>query len=189
MILDPTFPKEEADPTFQNGEADPTVENHSVRRRKTYAGAGILLTRLDADEPRFLLLCGRDSDIWSFPKGHPEVCDGRTPLRTAVRETYEETGYVASRDYTIYGSAMRFGKRPYWIGILHPNAQPTRLSAREHRCARWFSYDEIVNIKTNSDVRDWQLRNGPSSQFHATLSSAISAKRSTHLSAPECSAS
>ena len=171
------------------------TEQQTKGRKKAYAGAGILLTRLDGDDvPRFLLLCGRESDVWSFPKGHPEVCDQEAPLRTAVRETYEETGYVVGRDYIIYGSALRFGKRPYWVGILQDAAprQPRHLSEREHRCAGWFSYDEITNIKTNGDVRDWQTRNGAHSQFHAILTAsaaATSARQTKHLSAPEYSAS
>ncbi len=162
--------------------------------KRPYAGAGILLTRQDADGPRFLLLCGRESDIWSFPKGHPEFCDRGAPLRTAVRETYEETGYMAGTDYTIYGHSIRFGKRPYWIGVLKTEtglASP-RLAAREHRCAGWFSYDEIANgnIKTNGDVRVWQTRNGPGTQFYSTLMASLtSAKQPMHLSAPACSAS
>jgi 8-oxo-dGTP pyrophosphatase MutT (NUDIX family) len=162
--------------------------------RRAYAGAGILLTRLDSDGPRFLLLCGRESDIWSFPKGHPEDCDRGAPLRTAVRETYEETGYVAGTDYTIYGHSIRFGKRPYWIGILHANTErmPPCLAVREHRCAGWFSYDEIVNgnIKTNGDVRVWQTRNGPGTQFYSTLMASLTfATQPTRSSAPVCIAS
>jgi 8-oxo-dGTP pyrophosphatase MutT (NUDIX family) len=161
-------------------------------RKSGYAGAGILLTRLDPSGPRYLLLCGRESDIWSFPKGHPEDCDRRAPLRTAVRETCEETGYIAGRDYTIYGSSMRFGKRPYWVGLLHADAplQPRYLSEREHSCARWFSSDEMTCIKTNSDVRDWCIRHGLHTQFHSIIMTlSASAMQSTHSIAPVYSAS
>lgn len=165
------------------------VTSSTPRRTTAYGGAGILLTRLDADGPRFLLLCGRDSHIWSFPKGHPESGDRGAPLRTAVRETHEETGFVAGRDYTIYGSAMRFGKRPYWLGILDPtNQRPLCLAAREHLCARWFSMDELVlGLKMNSDVRDWCAHNGPGTPFYATLMSAsqmLFATQPTHSTAP-----
>ncbi len=172
---------------------------HTTHRTAGYVGAGILLTRPDADGPRFLLLCGRDSHIWSFPKGHPEPCDRSAPLRTAVRETREETGYIAGHDYTIYGSPMRFGKRPYWLGLLNPqHGRALRLTAREHLCARWFSIHELVTdigIKMNSDVRDWCARNGPGTPFYATLmtamqmASATSATQSTHSTAPVYSAS
>ncbi len=134
-----------------------------------YVGAGIILTDLSGTEPRFLLLCGTDSGVWSFSKGHPEVCDRNSPLRTAVRETQEETGLRCGLDYDIMGDALRFGKRPYWIGVVRDAQVPIQLTAREHCEWGWFTVSEIIGMNTNCDVRTWVKKAQGPSKFSMTL--------------------
>ncbi len=127
-----------------------------VMKARAYAGAGIILTRVDGPVPRVLCLRGRATGIWSFSKGHPENIDGRVPLRTAVRETQEETGLVAGKDYLIIGSSVRFGKRPYWIGLLcNGAAEKVCVARKEHDVAAWFSLAEVQQLRGNTDVRAW----------------------------------
>jgi 8-oxo-dGTP pyrophosphatase MutT (NUDIX family) len=131
-----------------------------------YVGAGIILMRPDHDTFQFLLLKGRDTGVWSFSKGHPETCDGGAPLRTAVRETLEETGLEVGRDYDIIGNSIRYGKRPYWIGLVREEAGPVTLSSSEHTEAAWFYREEIEPLNSNSDVRAWIKKSqGPLSEF------------------------
>jgi 8-oxo-dGTP pyrophosphatase MutT (NUDIX family) len=119
-----------------------------------------------------LLLQGCDSGVWSFPKGHPEQEDSGSTLRTAVRETFEETGYTCGRDYRILGDSVRYGKRPYWIGIVNTEKR-IRLAHTEHRTAGWFTIDEINQLNTNTDVRAWMKKaNGENSSFRKSISSA-----------------
>jgi 8-oxo-dGTP pyrophosphatase MutT (NUDIX family) len=124
-----------------------------------YVGAGVLLMRLEdrAAPPRFLLLRGRDTGIWSFSKGHPESEDAGEPLRTALRETREETGFIAGRDYSLVSEgAVRLGKRPYWVGVMLPGAAVRpRLAAGEHSDCGWFTWAEISRLPSNTDVRSW----------------------------------
>lgn len=127
-----------------------------VWKARAYTGAGIILTRMDGTVPRVLCLRGRATGIWSFSKGHPENVDGRVPLRTAARETQEETGLVAGVDYKIIGTSMRYGKRPYWIGVLENGAaNQVRVARKEHDAAAWFSLAEVQQIRGNTDVRAW----------------------------------
>lgn len=134
-------------------------------------GAGIILMRYDNNGTRFFLLRGRNSGIWSFPKGHPEFCDDADLLRTAIRETYEETGLQAGCDYDFVGDSQRFGKRPYWIGLVRPCATAhMRLSLREHSMGAWFTVSEIERLRTNVDVRAWVKKaQSPNSNFVARL--------------------
>jgi 8-oxo-dGTP pyrophosphatase MutT (NUDIX family) len=163
----------------------------------TNTGAGIILTRTDtvSAEPRYFLLCGKGSGIWSFSKGHGEVCDGGCPLRTAVRETQEETGLVAGADYTLLlNESQRFGKRPYWIGVVKPHAkQHMRLSAREHMIGGWFTLEEIGRLKSNVDVRAWYKKaSNPNSNFRVRIervTSLSSERKSKHSFVEECTAS
>jgi 8-oxo-dGTP pyrophosphatase MutT (NUDIX family) len=127
---------------------------------KKYVGAGVILMRgggggEEDSEPRVLLLLGRETGVWSFSKGHPEEEDRGSPLRTAVRETREETGYEVGCDYRIIGDALRFGKRPYWVGVVGQEAPPVRLADREHTAAGWFTANEAAALNTNTDVRAW----------------------------------
>jgi ADP-ribose pyrophosphatase YjhB (NUDIX family) len=128
------------------------------------------------EAPRFLLLRGRDTGIWSFSKGHPEEEDGGDPLRTALRETREETGYELGRDYTLVGeSSIRLGKRPYWVGLLTAAGMATRprLAFGEHSDAGWFTWSEVGRLVTNTDVRAWVKKAiVPSSGFARLMASA-----------------
>jgi 8-oxo-dGTP pyrophosphatase MutT (NUDIX family) len=126
---------------------------------KKYVGAGVVLVRNTTEGPRFLLLRGCDTGVWSFPKGHPEDVDSGIHLNTAIRETREETGYEAGRDYTIISDRFRLGKRPYWIGVLNSRAPWTpHLAAREHSMFGWFAASEIATLNANIDVRAFVKR-------------------------------
>jgi 8-oxo-dGTP pyrophosphatase MutT (NUDIX family) len=128
-----------------------------VSTKKTYVGAGIILVRpgLSADQDQYLLLKGKETGVWSFSKGHPEACDNNHPLATAVRETYEETGLEAGIDYEILGDSIRFGKRPYWMGIMKADARRIIVARVEHETAGWFTWADIKGLTANTDVRCW----------------------------------
>jgi 8-oxo-dGTP pyrophosphatase MutT (NUDIX family) len=145
-----------------------------------YAGAGIILTRL-GEEPRFLLLCGKETGVWSFAKGRPEPNDRATPLRTAVRETHEETGFMAGNHYTLMNTPVRFGKRTYWLGIMRPEAVPTmRIRSTEHSIAGWFTWDEVAQLGGNTDVREWNKKSRKEhGTFMALLNSAMTSVASS----------
>ena len=141
-----------------------------VYTEKKYIGAGIILIHLSESGPRYLMLKGSRSGIWSFSKGHPEMVDRGSPLRTAVRETEEETGYVNGRDYTIVGDAIRFGKRPYWLGIVTAEVPPPmKLSRTEHVEAAWLSRNEVSTLNSNTDVRAWAKKAAVASNFTMLL--------------------
>ena len=90
------------------------TKDTTIITKKTYVGAGIILAKPDAEYGhRFLVLKGRDTGVWSFSKGHPELHDKETPLRTAVRETFEETGIrvgplVPHTDGLIWNAVLRY---------------------------------------------------------------------------------
>jgi 8-oxo-dGTP pyrophosphatase MutT (NUDIX family) len=121
---------------------------------KKCVGAGIVLVRTTSEGPCFLLLRGTDTGVWSFPKGHAEARDRDDPLATAIRETWEETGYRVGADYTIVSERFRLGKRPYWVGRMNAGAGWTpRLAPREHSMFGWFRAGDLEALNANTDVR------------------------------------
>ena len=150
-----------------------TASNTYVKMNTPYVGAGIILMRLVDNVPQFLMLKGRRSNVWSFPKGHPETVDANSPLRTAVRETKEETGLMNGIDYTIVGDAIRFGKRPYWLGIVQ--GEPTvRLCFHEHVEWMWATHVDIQQMESNTDVRAWIKKTMVPSNWTRLVDSAVS---------------
>ena len=88
-----------------------------------------------------------------------------------MRETEEETGFIVGRDYTIIGNSIRFGKRPYWLGLMNEDCPGTlTLSPREHSQFAWLSWTEICWRNHNIDVRDWVKKSqSPNSEFTRLL--------------------
>ena len=115
-------------------------------------GAGIILT-LDNS---VLLLQGVKGP-WSFPKGHMEPSDATT-LDTAIREMWEETGYVLGLDYEIVSDKMRLDKRVYWMARPLRSLQDPILSPREHKAFKWVPIEDIEWLNTNTGVKVWKKR-------------------------------
>lgn len=156
--------------TPKKGDARSSGPNHRGVMKttsNTIPGAGVILFRFRSGscEPEFLLLKGRDTGVWSFPKGHPEAADNGEALLTATRETHEETGYIYDEDYHICGGSIRFGKRPYWVGYLTSTKLPL-LRPREHTRYAWYTKAEIEasDIQANLDVRGWLRRSSTAFQ-------------------------
>lgn len=160
----------------------------SVSPDTTYTGAGIILTRIMDGRIQLLLLRGVSAGIWSFPKGHAEACDGGQPLRTAVRETREETGLVCGADYQIVGDRMRYGKNRYWLGVLLPGAREPIIEPREHTAAQWFDKDAVTTLTpVNRDIRIWIQKSQREGRFTQTLLSYFQRSAAPSSIPPICS--
>ena len=117
-------------------------------------GAGIIITH---EQSHKILLVKGPTGIWSFPKGHAESCDSGDMLKTAIRETREETSLIPCRDFTISGAPKRYGKHSYWFGYTFNSDFPSVQITDEHIEFGWFTRVEISGFadSTNCDIRDW----------------------------------
>jgi 8-oxo-dGTP pyrophosphatase MutT (NUDIX family) len=118
-----------------------------------FVGAGVILRNAVG---QILLVCDARSGRWGFPKGHPERCDERDPLKTATRECWEETGLKYGEDYILDTvKPKRIGKRLYYGGIC--NATHFRSIPHEISDVRWWSSHEFVGMDDymNADLRSW----------------------------------
>jgi 8-oxo-dGTP pyrophosphatase MutT (NUDIX family) len=111
------------------------------RNRKIYGCICI------SDKNNILLVKGRESQKWSFPKGHIE---GReTAQMCARRELFEETGIRIEQE--------PFATRKYFAGEyfffqVPREYRPFPRDTREIEEARWVSFDEIFKMNVNIDV-------------------------------------
>lgn len=99
------------------------------------------------NEGEVLLVHGRLSKKWSFPKGHCKR--GETDLETAQRELYEETGLKLNTKYSSYHK-LKGGS--YFVFAVTGRPLATCNDNREIDQVAWFSINNISNIETNVDV-------------------------------------
>ena len=105
-----------------------------------------------SSENTLLLVKGRRSGKWSFPKGHIE--SGETSLDCALRELYEETG-VKLEQNSIGCHKLSVGQ--YYIF----ETEETPLAVRDQdeiEEALWIPVDRLSSMNCNVDVNNFLMR-------------------------------
>ncbi len=100
-----------------------------------------------------LLVRGRTSGKWSFPKGHAYTDE--TPLACARRETYEETGLKTS---PFCANRIHLSKGTYFIYNVSQEPAANPRDTNEVSAAKWISIDEIPQYPCNVDVNNFYRR-------------------------------
>ncbi len=102
---------------------------------------------LQSSNNKFLLVKGRHSGKWSFPKGHIEP--GETALECVCREIKEETGFqmlpAPIRCIPLKGGTYYL----FWMPI---EPQPSPRDTNEIEEAGWFTAEEIRALTVNVGV-------------------------------------
>jgi len=114
---------------------------------------GIIL--FDVDLKKYLLVYGKKSQKWGFPKGHME--QGETEEQTALREFMEETGLVLTKPLK---KKIRFRNNIYFFVTIHTDEMYQKISIQdknEIEMAKWFSMTDILCL--NMDVCNFGLKN------------------------------
>lgn len=131
-----------------------TTHNTSTMSSTTSTGAGLVI--LHPEGHSVLLIRDDRHNKWSFPKGRKEDFDTDL-LATAIRETYEETGFQKDVHYTLATSKKK--ERSYGnTHVIFAQALTTELpftSCPEHHVAEvaWIPITTIRTLDTNQSVR------------------------------------
>jgi 8-oxo-dGTP diphosphatase len=94
-----------------------------------------------------ILVKGRKSNKWSFPKGHKER--GETALECAKRELEEETGLLTGPKYV---SSHNLKGGEYFIFAIEGRPTLSPLDTREICEAAWWPLSNLPHLDSNVDV-------------------------------------
>lgn len=111
---------------------------------------------IDLQTRNVLLVKQKDDDLWSFPKGTPEI--GETPEQTAIREFKEEVGLDVLK---IFGSPFELeytlplsGKKKKTIlflasvDIAAPQEQPSEISD-----CKWLDLEQALSLPLYPNIK------------------------------------
>jgi 8-oxo-dGTP pyrophosphatase MutT (NUDIX family) len=119
------------------------------RKAKTYGG--ILCKKgVTVDEDEYVLVQGRYTGKWSFPKGHSN--EGEEPLKCSLREVAEETGLEDLPEPTEY---LQIGYGNYFVFNLERKTELVPRDKGEIMNTRWVKLDEMRKMLLNADVSIW----------------------------------
>ena len=101
-----------------------------------------------------LMVKGRRSGKWSFPKGHKVRSE--TYINCALRETLEETGVsLYNMKYRCY-QKMSVGE--YYFFDVEEELKTTVADTSEIEQAQWLSPEDLINLPCNVDVNHFLNR-------------------------------
>ena len=119
------------------------------RKAKTYGG--ILCKKgITVEDDEYVLVQGRYTGKWSFPKGHSN--EGEEPLKCSLREVAEETGLDDLPEPTEY---LQIGYGNYFVFNLERKIELVPRDKGEIMNTRWVRLEEMRKMLLNADVSIW----------------------------------
>ena len=115
---------------------------------RMFANMNLVYGSIFLSKDKVLLVRGRHSGKWSFPKGHPN--EGESEFEAAQRETLEETGLHLPRDYQ---RMIHLATGTYYLVERQQEEQnfmPTDL--KEVMDIAWIPMKNLRRMPVNIDV-------------------------------------
>jgi len=125
----------------------PSFQCYKPPHHKVYGAVCISSTN------KVLLVKGRKTGKWSFPKGHKHRKE--TYIECALRELLEETGITLQGNTSISSTKLSVGEY-YFFEVEEVPLNPADTD--EIVDARWMSLSEIRSSPCNVDVNNVLLR-------------------------------
>ena len=108
-----------------------------------------------SSENKILLVRGRKTGKWSFPKGHPYKSE--TNQECANRETVEESGIQISG---CSDESLRLATGIYYIHRIDNQPKPRTLDTDEIIDVDWWTIHQIKRLSANIDVSYFLKKHG-----------------------------
>ena len=99
-----------------------------------------------SDQQKVLVVKGRESGKWSFPKGHPK--QGESGFECARRETLEETGLELS---SAFERVLLLATGAYYV-VRSSEQECATQDAEEVEEIAWMSFEELRRSRVNVDI-------------------------------------
>lgn len=103
---------------------------------------------------RVLIVQGRETGKWSFPKGHKNK-NAEPALDCALRETWEETGLTLGKDYL---EILQLAAGKYFVYKVEEELKLETHDSKEIMDMRWTELNNLENFNNNCDVRSYIMR-------------------------------
>lgn len=108
---------------------------------------------LKSPQNRYLLVQGKQSGKWSFPKGHPE--EDESGMECAHRELMEETGLRVSY---LYDRVYCLATGTYYMYSIPFECDAEPSDRDEITQCKWVDVDDMRNMSVNVDVNTFLRR-------------------------------
>jgi len=123
----------------------PSFQCYKPPHHKVYGAVCISSTN------KVLLVKGRKTGKWSFPKGHKHRKE--TYIECALRELLEETGITLQGNTSISSTKLSVGE--YYFFEVEEEIEPNIRDTNEIMEARWVDIDDIRELSCNVDVNNF----------------------------------
>ena len=135
-----------------------------------YSQSAALCYRVDAGQPRILLITSRKTRRWIIPKGW--LITGLSPSQTAAREAWEEAGVLGACGAESLGQFTYVKDRPGKASALclvdvfplHVKKLKTRFPEADERRRKWYSPGKAAQRVVSPDLAGLFLGLGHLSQ-------------------------
>ena len=119
------------------------------RNHKSNIYGGILSTINKNGSKKYVVVQGRYTGKWSFPKGH--INENEQPMRCSLREIEEETGLTEKILKKPYGF-IRFGYGNYYLFRLEEESPLIPQDTKEIMDTKWATLEDLEKMQLNADA-------------------------------------
>ena len=127
-------------------------------KRKAKTCGGILCRKgVSVEDDEYVLVQGRYTGKWSFPKGH--INEGELPLACSLREIAEETGLT---ELPLPTGCNQIGYGYYFMFTVKEKMELVPQDRKEIMNARWVTVNEMRKLELNADASIWCMSVGAS---------------------------
>ena len=128
-------------------------ETRDIRQHSRIRSYGGIISSIIDNNVKYILVKGRYSGKWSFPKGH--LNKGETTYECTLREIREETG-LDNLTESLGTIQLCYGE--YSLFIVDQEVELNPRDKNEIEAAKWFSIEEMNVLKMNADAAEFVKR-------------------------------